>query len=38
MKSFLLTLVIWAGLFCPLWYGTYGEFLPPADWISALAI
>lgn len=38
MKSFLLTLVIWAGLFGPLWYFIHGQFLPPADWISALAI
>jgi len=38
MKSFLLTLVIWAGLFGPLWYVSHGQFFPPADWIGALVI
>ena len=38
MKSFVLSLVIWAGLFGPFWYVAHERFFPPGDWIGALVV
>src|SRR5690242_17484354 len=36
MKSFVVTLAIWAVLFALLWLGAHELFYPPGDWIGAL--
>ncbi len=35
MKSFVVTLVIWAALFLLFWFGARELFYPPGDWIGA---
>jgi hypothetical protein len=38
MKSFLVTLVIWAVAFAVLWFGAHELFYPPGDWIGAALV
>jgi hypothetical protein len=38
MKSFLITLLTWAGAFAALWWGARELFYPPGDWIGAALV
>ena len=38
MKTFFVTLVIWAVAFAVLWFGAHELFYPPGDWIGAALV
>jgi hypothetical protein len=38
MKSLGVTLLTWAALFAPLWYGLHELYYPPGDWAGALIV